>query len=102
MVNDDTVGVLVDYYHFITNGEDFGDIDECKNMLYHTHIASFTNGRVYPRQSDKDDYKAFVNYLRSIGYDGYISVEAMFNTDGVAEREQIKESTLAIKKVIEG
>ena len=99
MANCDNIGVLVDYYHFIKNEEDWKELDECEN-LFHVHIASFTTGRKYPRPTDSDDYTPFVKKLRSIGYDGYISVEGAFHSDGTPESEQITTTANVLKSAI--
>ena len=99
MADCDNIGVLVDYYHFMKNNEDWKELEDCNN-LFHVHVASFSSGRKYPRPSDDDDYIAFVKKLRSIGYDGWISVEGNFHSDGVTENEQIYTTTKVLKSAI--
>ncbi len=78
-VGSEWVKILVDFYHFGYNKDDFNSIRKAKDMIAHIHIASVVNGRKYPAPNDGEDYKVITDLLREIGYDkreGRISFEA--------------------------
>lgn len=78
-VGSDWVKILVDFYHFGYNKDNFDSIRKAKDLIAHIHIASVVNGRKYPAPNDGEDYKVITDLLREIGYDkreGRISFEA--------------------------
>ena len=70
----DNVKLLVDYYHMRMENEDLSIIQELGNDLRHTHIAS-KEGRLFPKPGDHENYGEFFDLLKTIAYDGRISVE---------------------------
>ncbi|NLG37516.1 MAG: sugar phosphate isomerase/epimerase [Clostridiales bacterium] len=73
-----SVGVLADYYHMLYNKEGVGGIAEAGALLWHCHIAR-GDTRTVPARGDGEDYKAFFDALRAIGYNGRVSVEGRIN-----------------------
>lgn len=73
-VNASNVKLLVDYYHFTVEKESLETIIENGSDIIHTHFAE-PEGRVFPSKSS-EEYKAFFNTLRKIGYESRVSIEA--------------------------
>jgi sugar phosphate isomerase/epimerase len=69
------IKVLADYYHMRMENENFEVIKKAGNDLRHLHIAS-KEGRLFPKETDGEDYKHFFALLKSINYNGRISAEA--------------------------
>lgn len=69
------IAVLADTYHMAIEGEPLEDITLAGSNLLHVHTANPT-GRIYPAFDDGVDYKKIMDTLKSIGYQGGISVEA--------------------------
>jgi D-psicose/D-tagatose/L-ribulose 3-epimerase len=75
-VADDNVKVLVDFYHLTEEKEPVQNIITYgKEFLRHVHMAN-SHGRVYPESIDEDNYKPFIEALKTIGYEGRVSCEA--------------------------
>lgn len=75
MVNCDNFKVLVDFYHFSNNGEDFASLEKNRDWIVHTHFAS-AGTRNIPRT--EDDWRFFtkcISKLKQIGYTGNMSFE---------------------------
>lgn len=74
-VNKDNIQLLIDYRHFMMDGELLGTIANYRGMLQHTHIAHpctfFT-----PQIGDGVDYKGFLDALRGIDYKGLVVSES--------------------------
>lgn len=71
----DNLKLLVDLYHFDLENEDFSNISKFKDYIKHVHVAA-PKSRIAPKIGDGYDYGNFINVLKSIGYDGLISIEA--------------------------
>ncbi|MBQ3048545.1 MAG: sugar phosphate isomerase/epimerase [Oscillospiraceae bacterium] len=71
----ENITVLADTYHMFVEGEPIENISLAGKYLKHVHTAN-PIGRVYPKAGDGVDYKHIFDTLKSIGYDGGISVEA--------------------------
>jgi len=69
------IGVLADTYHMAIEGEPVENIVLAGSNLLHVHTANPT-GRVYPSPNDGEDYKKIMDTLKSINYQGGISIEA--------------------------
>ncbi len=69
------VGVLADSYHMAIENEPLENIALAGKNLLHVHTANPT-GRVYPAAGDGVPYKKMMDVLKSIDYQGGISVEA--------------------------
>lgn len=80
LVNHPRIGILCDFYHMSLAGETHEDLPQFAEHIGHVHIASPSNGRVFPYESDGDNekYRAFLNALKDTGYkNGYISIESV-------------------------
>lgn len=75
MVNMENVGVLADLYHMLANGEGWEGIHDAGPLLWHCHISH--RDRTLPRPGDGEDYRAFFDVLKAIGYRGRVSTEAI-------------------------
>ncbi|PNV60611.1 sugar phosphate isomerase/epimerase [Clostridium sp. chh4-2] len=80
-VDDETMMVLIDYYHMTWEKESPKILRKYgKEYLRHVHFA-YPNipseiGRLYPSDMEEWDYKEFIGILKEIGYDGRVSIEA--------------------------
>jgi len=70
----ENIRLLVDYYHMVMEKENPEMILDAGPYIQHTHFANPV-GRVYPVEAD-DGSIQFMNFLKRIGYEGRISVEA--------------------------
>lgn len=64
--------VLADLYHMREEGEGLDALDECADLLAHTHVAG--QGRRPPAGGD-DDVHEFLVRLERLGYGGACSIE---------------------------
>jgi sugar phosphate isomerase/epimerase len=87
-VNLDNIKLLVDYYHMRMENENPAVIREAGKDLRHVHIAA-KEGRRFPRSGDGEDYPAFFRELKSVSYEGRISVEG-YSKDLGADAEAAK------------
>lgn len=94
-VSQPEIGLLIDYYHTAANGEDMSDLSRFQPYLCHTHIAC-SNGRVYPRRGDGDDYVAIFRALEAVGYDACVSVEG--RTSPEQFEGDVKEAIACLKE----
>ena len=72
------VGLLLDLFHFYSNGEEIESIIAAKDMIIHAHIARPDPDRKYPTAADKEACKLWARTLHDIGYEGRISLECSF------------------------
>ena len=79
------IGVLADTYHMAIEGEPIENIALAGSNLLHVHTAN-PNGRVYPAYNDGVDYKKIMDTLKTIDYQGGISVEAFAKNPGFDAR----------------
>ncbi len=94
-VNRDNFKILVDFYHFNMNGEDFSSLAKHRDLLVHAHFASAVT-RTPPRS--EEDWAFFVRCvteLKKIGYTGNLSFE------GRVKEEDDMEAVLKRMKDIE-
>ncbi len=77
-VNHPNFRLLVDSYHFWLENDSLDDLIQLMPMIEHVHVAD-KDGRVYPGESGTSDYKSFFAVLKSAGYKGLISIEALSN-----------------------
>ena len=70
----ENVKLLIDYYHMRMEHENASIIDKAGPDLRHLHIAR-KDGRLFPKSSDNENYADFFSRLKSINYNGRISVE---------------------------
>lgn len=77
--------LLADYYHMIEAGDSLEDIKNIGRFA-HIHIAA-RDTRKYPLEPGNDCFDVLFSNLKSIGYDGRISIEGSaedFERDGAA------------------
>jgi len=74
------VKLLADFFHVMANHDSIASMEVIRNFS-HIHIAS-GNGRRYPLSEEGEEYAAFFRALKTIGYDGRISIEG--GTDDMA------------------
>jgi D-psicose/D-tagatose/L-ribulose 3-epimerase len=80
-VNHPKIRIIVDFYHLAFENENPDAILAAKDLIVHLQIAD-PKQRGFPVQEDDARYKRFFENLRTIGYDGRISIEA--NSSDVA------------------
>ncbi|MBR5379278.1 MAG: sugar phosphate isomerase/epimerase [Clostridia bacterium] len=79
------IAVLGDTYHMAMGGESFSALKMAGGLLKHVHVANAI-GRKYPKTGDGEKYAELFETLRSIPYEGRVSVEGAcddFDTDVV-------------------
>jgi D-psicose/D-tagatose/L-ribulose 3-epimerase len=74
-INHPNIKLLADFFHMRTENEDMVNIEKASTHLRHLHIAN-SNGRVFPKHKDEDDYINLFIILKEIGYKGRMSIEA--------------------------
>jgi D-psicose/D-tagatose/L-ribulose 3-epimerase len=85
-VNRHNIRLLIDYYHLAMENEDQKIILKAGNYLQHIHLANPT-GRIFPKENDHVDYRAFIQDLKDTGYNSRVSIEAFsdnFKADALA------------------
>ena len=83
------IRLLLDYYHLVVEEEDQIIIEKAGDYLHHIHIAN-PNGRIFPRENDGVDYRAFIKKLKKAGYNKRISIEAYTDDFPVSASEALK------------
>lgn len=97
-VNRDNFKILVDFYHFHNNGEDFSSIEKHRDLLVHAHFAAPIT-RMPPRTEEEWAYfKECVALLKRIGYKGGLSFEG--RTAPPEEREAMLLRMKEIEKTV--
>ena len=74
-LNRDNFKLLVDFYHFDHNEEDWASLERNKDLLIHAHIAT---AKTRTRPQSKEDWAFFtkcLGVLKKIGYTGDLSFE---------------------------
>ena len=81
-----TIRLLVDFYHFLLEGERLSAIADYTGILAHCHIARPV-GRRTPAPYDGVDYRGIVDALKGIGYDVMAVGKSadLFNNRGVTQ-----------------
>ena len=74
MANHPRITVLIDYYHVEQDNEPVSCVIDAGDALTHTHIAR-GDTRAWPKDPDESPYRPFFANLKSIGYEGRMSVE---------------------------
>ncbi len=86
IVNSDYVKVLYDIYHQqISEGNILTNIQNNIDLIGHFHVAGISN-RAEPYDCELD-YKMILNYIDSLGYQGYIGLEYFPTVD---QKESLK------------
>jgi sugar phosphate isomerase/epimerase len=75
-VNHPNLAALVDSFHHWLDNEPLEDVKKNIAHIAHVHVAD-KDGRVAPGESGTSDYRTFFAVLKSAGYGGMISVEAL-------------------------
>lgn len=85
--NCSNIKMLVDYYHMSVEGENPAILLKAGQDLCHVHFAKVL-GRSFPLSIDEDSqYVGFFEYLKEIGYNQRISIEA-FTSNFYTEARQ--------------
>ena len=74
-VNRDNFKLLVDFYHFDNNAEDWASLEKNKNLLYHAHIASPKKRTLPDGEGDWEFFERSIKTLERIGFEGGLSFE---------------------------
>ena len=88
----ENIKLLADYYHMRVEGEAIDVLAKAGKNLRHVHIAA-KEGRIFPKQDDGEDYTAFFEALKAIGYNARVSVEAYskdIQSDGAAAAKLLR------------
>ena len=79
MVNLPNVKTMVDFHHFHIMNEDYSELFEVKEYLAHMHIARGTADRGVPHlESDREYLKEVFGVIKELGYDGTLTIEAIY------------------------
>ena len=81
LAGNEHVKCLVDFFHVYMNGESLDAIQNSDNMIIHTHIARPNADRRIPTIVDREICSQWANALKSIGYNGRISLEGSYYPD---------------------
>lgn len=73
----DNLGLVVDIYHLMEEGEDFGVVRGVADKVAHVHVCG--PDRHPPAQDDEKRLASLFERLVAIGYNGRISIEASFS-----------------------
>ena len=86
--NHPKIRIIVDFFHLANEREDPAILRRVKDYIVHLHFSDPSRGRAFPRiESRHAADLAFFSYLREIGYQGRMSLEATtsdFQTDAPA------------------
>ncbi|MCL2378559.1 MAG: sugar phosphate isomerase/epimerase [Defluviitaleaceae bacterium] len=75
------VSTMIDSYHVATDGQNYDDVYKQPEALWHLHTA-YPVGRMVPSPEDDISYYAdFVQMVKTVGYDGKISVEGALRAE---------------------
>lgn len=77
LVDHSNVGLLMDIYHMVKEGEDFGIAITARSVLGHAHFAE-PKQRGFPLAVDST-MRAFIDALERANYPGRLSLEANFS-----------------------
>jgi len=94
----DNIGVLADFYHMLSVGEDASAIIDSADKLRHCHIAEL-EGRSAPGVHG-EDFTTFFKALKDIGYTGRISFECRwedYETELPVAFQTVKDQINSIK-----
>lgn len=98
-INDPHIALLVDLYHVAVMGTPVSELRRYRGHVSHVHIASPSNGRIYPLATDGDDalYREFFGILEEIGYEARnISLEG---SCGNGFEETVRDSIAYLKSL---
>lgn len=99
-VNHPNVSLMSDYFHVIANHDNIQDIAAI-GTFGHIHIAA-GQGRRYPLDENGEQYSVFMSALKTIGYNGRISIEGKtedIRRDGAKALALLKKLEESMSKV---
>ena len=76
-----SVKCLVDFFHLSMNGETLDAVKHSGGLIVHTHMARPNADRRIPTIQDREACAEWASALKSIGYDGGMSLEGDFYPD---------------------
>lgn len=76
-VNRDNFRLLVDFFHFDSNGEDFDSIRRNKDILVHAHFCAPKTRTVPVTAEEWEFFEKCMQSLTDIGYTGNVSFEGI-------------------------
>ena len=79
VVNRDNFKLLVDFYHFANNEEDWASLERNKDLLAHAHIATVEERTRPTTEGDWEFFARSINALRAIDFKGSLSFEGGFH-----------------------
>ena len=74
----ENVGALVDFFHFFMENESEDGVISNADSILHAHIARPNEDRLSPKAEDSEAVEHWAELLKSIGYDGAISLECRY------------------------
>ena len=80
VVGRDNFKLLVDFYHFNSNGEDWATLEQNKDLLCHTHIATPVKRSRPQTEEEWAFFARCMSALKNIGYTGRMSFEGGFHS----------------------
>ena len=90
-VNLPNVKTMVDFHHFHIMKEDYSVLFEVKDYLAHMHIARGTADRGVPYlESDREYLEEVFGVINRLGYDGTLTIEAIYKDFETEMVEAIK------------
>ena len=75
------VKCLVDFFHLFMNGETLDAVENSGGLIIHTHMARPNGDRRIPTMQDQEICAQWAGVLKSIGYEGRMSLEGDFYPD---------------------
>lgn len=69
------LGILVDFYHFDSNGDTEDGLRQNADLLVHAHIAAPKTRSLPESEADYAFFRHAIALLREIGYDGMLTFE---------------------------
>lgn len=76
-----SVKCLADFFHMSMNGEPLDAVKNSDGLIIHTHIARADADRRIPNESDTETCAKWASALKSIGYNGRMSLEGVYYPD---------------------
>ena len=89
----ENVGALVDFFHFFMENESEDGVISNADSIVHAHIARPNEDRLSPKAEDVETVAHWAELLKSIGYDGAISLECRYKNfeDDIKEARKYME-----------
>jgi len=80
-LNDENVGMVVDFFHMFKECENVSILEKAKDYIFHLHIARPNVDRGAPCEEDIDTLKIWADAVKKTGYDGRMSLECSSKND---------------------